>query len=171
MPLLVFVALFALLDFIVLFFIGAEIGVLITLALILATGFLGFHLVRREGVSVLQSARQRLAQGEVPSSELMTGAVLIFGGALLMAPGFLSDILGILCLVPTSRHLLGKLLSNPPFQTHGSGNQRSYGSGDDGWSRNESQRSTSDSPHESRQDRSDRPLEGEFISRDEPRRR
>lgn len=172
MPLLIFIALFTLLDFIVLFSIGAEIGLLSTLVLIFATGFLGFHLVRREGVSVLKSARQRMALGEMPSSELMTGTVLIFGGALLMAPGFLSDILGALCLLPTSRHLLGKLLSKLPFQMRyrAMGGQRySYRSGDE-WPHGESQRKASGKDNDEAQPKGgdeSRPLEGEFISRDE----
>ncbi|MCP1367727.1 FxsA family protein, partial [Halomonas sp. BBD48] len=102
MPILFAFTLFALLDFVILFSVGAQIGLLMTLLLILGTGFLGLHLVRREGLATFQRAQQRLAQGEIPSSELMTGAALIFGGALLMAPGFLSDALGFMCLLPTS---------------------------------------------------------------------
>ena len=94
MPLLLFFSLFALLDFVILFSVGSEVGLLTTLLLVLATGFIGLHLIRREGTATLARAQQRFAQGEIPSSELMTGAALIFGGALLMAPGFLSDGLG-----------------------------------------------------------------------------
>ena len=49
--------------------------------------------------------------GEIPSQELFTGAALIFGGALLLAPGFLSDALGIACLLPNARQLLFKALT------------------------------------------------------------
>ena len=56
-------------------------------------------------------AQERLQRGEMPSGELMEGAALIFGGALLMAPGFLSDGLGLLCLLPASRGLLTRGLS------------------------------------------------------------
>uniref|UniRef100_UPI000650F989 FxsA family protein n=1 Tax=Halomonas sp. PR-M31 TaxID=1471202 RepID=UPI000650F989 len=73
MPILLAFTLFALLDFVILFSVGAQIGLLATLVLILATGFIGLYLVRREGVATFQRAQQRLAQGEIPSDELMTG--------------------------------------------------------------------------------------------------
>lgn len=170
MPLLVLFTLFALLDFIVLFAIGSEIGLLTTLLLIVATGFLGLHLIRREGVATLQRAQQRLAQGEIPSSELMTGAALIFGGALLMAPGFLSDALGVLCLLPTSRRMLGRLLARLPFQIRGFGASAHYRRGADDWER-DNRYDTHDRHDENTKQgpKSDAPLEGDFIAKDEPR--
>ncbi|RUR36583.1 FxsA family protein [Vreelandella populi] len=110
MPILIFISLFTLLDFILLFSIGSQIGLLTTLLLVLATGVIGLHLIRKEGVSTFARARQRMKEGEIPSQELLTGAALIFGGALLMAPGFLSDLLGIACLLPSARQLLYKAL-------------------------------------------------------------
>ncbi|MEC9483978.1 MAG: FxsA family protein [Halomonas sp.] len=170
MPILFAFTLFALLDFIVLFSVGAEIGLLATLALILGTGFVGLHLIRREGVATLQRAQQRLAQGEIPSDELMTGAALIFGGALLMAPGFLSDALGFMCLLPTSRRFLGKLLSRLPFQIRGFAASAQYKRGSEGWNEESPDRdqTTGSARDEERADGS--PLEGEFISKDESRR-
>ncbi|MBS9402306.1 FxsA family protein [Halomonas sp. TRM85114] len=111
MPFLLAFTIFALLDFVILFSVGSQIGLLTTLGLVLATGFIGLHLIRREGVATFARAQERLARGEVPSSELLTGAALIFGGALLMAPGFLSDTLGFICLIPNARRLLGKGLA------------------------------------------------------------
>ena len=61
MPILFAFTLFALLDFVILFSVGAQIGLLMTLLLILGTGFLGLHLVRREGLATFQRAQQRLA--------------------------------------------------------------------------------------------------------------
>src|SRR5690554_5128700 len=111
MPFLLAFTLFALLDFVILFSVGSQIGLLTTLLLVLATGFIGLHLIRREGAATFARARERLERGEMPSGELLTGAALIFGGALLMAPGFVSDALGFLCLIPDARRLLGKLLT------------------------------------------------------------
>lgn len=111
MPILIFISLFTLLDFVVLFSIGSQIGLLTTLLLVLGTGFAGLHLIRKEGVATFARARQRMQAGEVPSSELLTGAALIFGGALLMAPGFLSDALGLACLIPSARQLMFKALT------------------------------------------------------------
>lgn len=175
MPLLIFIMLFIALDLVVLFAVGAEIGLLATLALIFGTGFLGVHLIRREGVSAFQRAQQRLAQGEMPSNELLTGATLIFSGMLLLAPGFISDFIGLLCLLPSSRQLLAKLLAKLPFRVGGGsaddGTRFHYRGSDDGWSR--SRRQPGDSTEKSgndEQDNAKRPLEGEFISKDERRR-
>ena len=174
MPLLLLFSLFALLDFVILFSIGSEIGLLTTLLLVLATGFIGLHLIRREGTATLARAQQRFAQGEIPSGELMTGAALIFGGALLMAPGFLSDGLGLMCLIPDARRLLGKLLARLGlkgriFSTAPGGDSR-HGT-PDGWEEASGARhDKGHDAHASHHANGEAPLEGEFISRDEPRR-
>nr|WP_298409983.1 FxsA family protein [uncultured Halomonas sp.] len=171
MPILLAFTLFALLDFVILFSIGAKIGLLATLALILATGFIGLYLVRREGVATFQRAQERLAQGEIPSDELMTGAALIFGGALLMAPGFVSDALGFLCLLPTSRRALGKLLSRLPFKIQGHSMSSHYQRGAKGWDQPSDKRTESfENQNTDKDPNSASPLEGDFISKDEPRR-
>lgn len=170
MPILFAFTLFALLDFVILFSVGAEIGLLLTLLLILGTGFLGLHLVRREGVATFQRAQQRLAQGEIPSDELMTGAALIFGGALLMAPGFLSDALGFMCLLPTSRQFLGKLLSRLPFQVRSFTSGTYYKRGSEGWDDlSDGRRDTHQQDMHEKDARQNGPLEGDFISKDEPK--
>ncbi len=87
MPFLLIFTLFALLDFVILFSVGSQIGLLTTLLLVLATGFIGLHLIRREGAATFARARERLERGEVPSGELLTGAALIFGGAPADGPG------------------------------------------------------------------------------------
>ncbi|MDR5898401.1 FxsA family protein [Halomonas vilamensis] len=164
MPVLLFISLFTLLDFVVLFSIGGQIGLLATLLLILITGIGGLHLIRREGASTLARAREKMNAGEIPSTELLTGAALIFGGALLMAPGFLSDALGLACLLPNARRVMLKLLTwlglkasvNTQQQA---GNQQS---------RKSHTHTNSDTSSNSRQDA---PLEGDFISRDEPHHR
>lgn len=175
MPFLLAFTLFALLDFVILFSVGSQIGLLTTLLLVLATGFIGLHLIRREGVATFARAQERMARGEVPSGELLTGAALIFGGALLMAPGFLSDALGFICLVPDARRLLGRLLGWLGIRLqHRTGHHRGSrpdqgpaadwqqaGRGDDA-QRQEQEASGSDSR--------EAPLEGDFIGRDERRR-
>ncbi|MBZ9560286.1 MULTISPECIES: FxsA family protein [Modicisalibacter] len=168
MPILLFFTLFALLDFVILFTVGAHIGLLMTLLLVLGTGFLGLHLIKREGVATLQRAQQRLAEGEIPSDELMTGAALIFGGALLMAPGFLSDTLGFLCLLPNTRRWLGRLLTRLPAQVRGF-NLHTYRRGSDGW--HETYRPSGARESDSRQQQASEgdALEGDFIAKDEPR--
>lgn len=174
MPILLCFTLFTLLDFVILFSVGSQIGLLTTLVLVIGTGFLGLHLVKREGVSTLQRAQQRFAQGEIPSDELMTGAALIFGGALLMAPGFLSDALGFMCLLPNSRRLLGKLLKKLPGRMSVHSMHSRYRPGDTGWSddprRDSSGPSSSGGATKADAPRSDGPLEGDFLGRDDTRR-
>ncbi|MCE8015428.1 FxsA family protein [Halomonas sp. MCCC 1A17488] len=172
MPLLILFTLFTLLDFIVLFSVGSQIGLLPTLALVLATGFIGLHLIRRQGIATLARARQRLAQGELPSGELFTGAALIFGGALMLAPGFLSDALGLLCVLPGARRLLARLLALINLRLLAGVHRHSPGGTGHGgeWHRPE-HGPNARSDDETRQSAGQgQPLEGDFISRNEPRR-
>lgn len=106
MPLLFLFVLLAIADFAVLFAVGAKIGLLASLLWIIVSAAFGIHLIRRESLLTLQKARERLATGEIPSDELLTGASFVFAGILLIAPGFLSDLAGLLCLLPGSGQLL-----------------------------------------------------------------
>jgi UPF0716 protein FxsA len=164
MPLLLAFSIFALLDFILLFSIGSEIGLLMTLALVLGSGFLGLHLIRREGTSTFARARERLERGEMPAGEMMNGAALIFGGALLMAPGFLSDALGFMCLIPDGRRLLGKALKGIGMSLRVITPEGASGQQAGGWHPDDSFGQPS-----ARESGADAPLEGEFIARDERR--
>lgn len=171
MPILLVITVFGLLDFVVLFSVGSHIGLLPTLILVLLTGAIGLHLIRREGRATLMRAQERLQRGEMPSNELMEGAALIFGGALLMAPGFLSDALGILCLLPTSRSLMTRGLSGDNavarfFKKRFTTARQSSESRSSSRAQADHQHGTSQ-----HQDGNDdgQPLEGDYISRDEPR--
>ncbi|WP_444677918.1 FxsA family protein [Halomonas sp. E19] len=171
MPILILFTLFTLLDFVVLFTVGSYIGLPVTLALLLSTGFVGLHLIRRQGTAALSRAKQRLSQGELPSSELLTGAALIFGGALLLAPGFLSDLLGLACIVPGARRTLGRLLAGAHLRVLVAAAGRGQGPRPG----QHEQETNADAEHHQahdkpRQGRQGDPLEGDFISRDEPRR-
>lgn len=166
MPFLLLFTLFALLDFVILFSVGSQIGLLTTLVLVLATGFVGLHLVRREGVATFQRAQVRLAQGEMPSQELLTGAALIFGGALLMAPGFLSDVLGFMCLIPSARGLLGRLLTRTSLHVQAFANRSRQTKGNE--HRPDPERP--DAEERAHDAAGARPIEGDFISKDEPHR-
>jgi len=175
MPFLLAFTLFALLDFVILFSVGSQIGLLATLLMVLATGFIGLHLIRRQGAATFARARERLERGEVPSGELLTGAALIFGGALLMAPGFVSDALGFLCLIPDARRLMGKLLARLGVRAQGvhvggSGFHGGPRPGPDAdWQQTAGGRHPGDASSSCGGDR-DGPLEGEFISREDGRR-
>jgi UPF0716 protein FxsA len=169
MPVLIVISLFTLLDFVVLFSVGGQIGLFATLLLVLLTGIGGLHLIRREGAYTFARARERLNAGEVPSTELFTGGALIFGGALLMAPGFLSDAIGLACLLPDARRLLFKLLAWLGFKASISGAYTQGGAqAANEWNTERPSGSQRRSRKTHRPHTEDAPLEGDFIARDEP---
>ena len=91
------------LELILLIEVGGAIGTQRTIAIIIITGILGAYLSKREGVRVWTKVQEKLAQGIMPGNELVD-ALLIFGaGALLLTPGFLTDLTGFALLVPPVR--------------------------------------------------------------------
>lgn len=86
--------------------VGSAIGVLPTLGLIILSAVLGILLLRVAGLATAWRARERLARGELPEREMFDGLLLALGGLLLLLPGFISDLFGLLCMLPFSRHLL-----------------------------------------------------------------
>ncbi len=90
--------------------IGLAIGILPTIALLILDSILGAALMRSQGRAVWRRFNHTLAEGRVPGREVMDGALVIFGGALLLTPGFLSDILGVILLLPPTRALVRALL-------------------------------------------------------------
>jgi UPF0716 protein FxsA len=86
--------------------VGQEIGSVNTIAIVVITGAAGAWLARSEGVGVLRRVRESIAAGQPPSTELVDGAFVLLGGALLLTPGLLTDLLGFLCLIPMTRRYL-----------------------------------------------------------------
>jgi UPF0716 protein FxsA len=86
--------------------VGQAVGVLNTVALLILVSMVGAWLVKREGLSVVRRAQERMAHGAVPGRELVDGVMILFAGALLITPGFLSDVLGVLLLLPPVRAAL-----------------------------------------------------------------
>ncbi|MFW5929485.1 MAG: FxsA family protein [Halobacteriota archaeon] len=97
-------------DLYLLLVIAGWIGVWETLALVVVTGVVGGLLARQQGVQTLRRLRYRLGRGESPSNELVDGALIVFGAALLVTPGVLTDVIGFLLLVPPSRVAVRGLL-------------------------------------------------------------
>ncbi|MDQ1712794.1 MAG: protein FxsA [Frankiaceae bacterium] len=91
--------------------VGHAIGVLPTIGLLLLVSFLGAWLVKREGVRTWQAFRLALREGRVPAKETADGALVILGGALLLAPGFVTDVLGAFCVLPPTRAVMRRLLT------------------------------------------------------------
>jgi UPF0716 protein FxsA len=86
--------------------VGQAIGLLPTLAILVLDGFAGAALARSQGRNAWARFNQALAEGRVPARETFDGAMIIVGGAFLLAPGFITDAIGLLLLIPPTRALL-----------------------------------------------------------------
>tara|TARA_B100000035_G_scaffold307022_1_gene309771 strand:- start:118 stop:537 length:420 start_codon:yes stop_codon:yes gene_type:complete len=90
--------------------IGAEIGALNTLALIFLTAIIGVYYARLQGIQTLRSGIKRLYENKAPIYEIISGASIALAALFLIIPGFFSDLIGFLLLIPISRHILLKIL-------------------------------------------------------------
>jgi len=85
--------------------VGGIIGALPTVLIVIATAIIGAFLLRLQGISTLQRVQTTLSQGEIPAVELMEAVILLVCGALLLTPGFFTDAVGFLGLLPYTRRL------------------------------------------------------------------
>ena len=88
--------------------IGAKIGAVSTILLIISTALIGLVYVRYEGFNTLRSAMSQLIKNEIPLFEIISGAALVIGAFLLILPGFLTDTLGFLLIFPLTRKIIFK---------------------------------------------------------------
>lgn len=86
--------------------VGSVIGALPTIALLLLTAIIGVVLLRHQGLQTLMRGRERMNAGELPATEMLEAMVLTISGVLLVAPGFATDIVGFMGLVPPLRRWL-----------------------------------------------------------------
>ncbi|MBA3782053.1 MAG: FxsA family protein [Nocardioides sp.] len=91
--------------------VGQVIGPWWTILLLIADSILGGWLIRREGGRAWRALRSALDSGRMPARELADGALIVFGGALMLSPGFVTDILGILLILPITRPVARRLLT------------------------------------------------------------
>lgn len=89
---------------------GQVIGVLPTVAILLAVSLAGAWLVRREGTRAWSQLRRALREGRAPTREVVDGALVVFGGALLLTPGFVTDLCGLFFVVPPTRAVASRLI-------------------------------------------------------------
>lgn len=135
-PLLLIFIIVPILEMWLLITVGREIGALPTIGLVLLTAVVGLALLRRQGLSTVMRAQQKIQAGELPAREMVEGIFLGVGGALLLTPGFFTDALGFACLIPGLRQLLlGRLLRHvtvvrPDFTPQGPSSQRRHGDRD-----------------------------------------
>lgn len=81
-----------------------------TLALVVLVSIVGAWLVKREGMSAWRRANERMARGEVPANELLNGLLILVAGAFMLTPGFLTDAVGLACVLAPTRTLLNRAL-------------------------------------------------------------
>jgi len=92
--------------------IGAKIGAISTILLIISTAIIGLIYVRYEGFNTLRSAISQLIKNEIPLFEIVSGAALVIGAFLLLLPGFLTDTLGFLLIFPVTRKIIFKKVTS-----------------------------------------------------------
>ena len=90
--------------------VGEEIGLLWTVVLLVASSMIGVRLVRSQGRVVLRNFQAAIRAGRPPAREALDGALVFVGGALLIAPGFITDVIGAILLVPPTRGLVRRLI-------------------------------------------------------------
>jgi UPF0716 protein FxsA len=112
MRLLALIALFIVLplaELYVILKVGDAIGVPWTILLLAADSILGAMLLRSQGRAVWRRFNEALATGRMPHREVQDGVLVIFGGAFLITPGFLTDVIGLLLLLPPTRSVIRRL--------------------------------------------------------------
>ena len=103
--------------------IGSQIGAFNTVLLILTTAVAGVAYARYEGFNTLKSGMSQLIKNEMPIYELISGATLAFAALLLIFPGFATDLIGILLVIPITRRLiLGKFIKKKQYKKKESNN-------------------------------------------------
>jgi UPF0716 protein FxsA len=113
MPLLALLLIFIvvpLAELYVIFKVGEEIGYPLTILILAVDSIIGSLLLKSQGRAVWRRFSETMAAGRVPHREVLDGVMVIFGGAFLITPGFLTDILGILLLLPPTRAVLRRLV-------------------------------------------------------------
>ena len=85
--------------------VGQAIGPWWTIALLIADSILGSMLMRSQGRAAWRRFNAALAEGRPPAREVLDGVLVIFGGAFLLTPGFISDVFGLIFLIPPTRAL------------------------------------------------------------------
>ncbi|WP_317930637.1 FxsA family protein [Halioxenophilus sp. WMMB6] len=127
MRLLFILFIYLVLEFWLMVAVGTHIGALAVVLITLATAAIGLSLVQRQGLATLAQAQEKMNKGESPAGEMVSGLALFLGGLLLLIPGFISDGVGILLMIPGLRMWLARRMLGPitrssftRFRFHGS---------------------------------------------------
>ncbi len=113
---LLFIIVIPLIEIYLMIEIGGVIGALNTIFIIFFTAITGIYFAKLEGLNTIRSALNQIKKDEIPVNEIISGATLAFAALLLIIPGFLTDIIGFLLIIPFTRKKLIKIIS-PKFDT------------------------------------------------------
>jgi UPF0716 protein FxsA len=90
--------------------VAQNTGVFNSILLLILVSFIGAWLVRAQGLGIIRKIKSQLSQGQMPNKELVDGGLVLFAGALMLTPGFLTDAFGLLLLFPLSRPIFRSLI-------------------------------------------------------------
>ena len=96
----------------VLIHVGQQIGAFNTIALIVLSGILGAWLARSQGFYIISKIQYELSQGQMPTESLTDGLIILAGAILLITPGFVTDTMGLILLIPQSRTFVKKIVTS-----------------------------------------------------------
>ena len=100
--------------------VGGIIGAFPTIFLVVFTAVLGAWLLRQQGFATFRRFQENLAQGMIPAYEMIEGPIILLGGVLLLTPGFITDMLGFACLIPSLRKKIAQyVIENYLIQASG----------------------------------------------------
>jgi UPF0716 protein FxsA len=88
---------------------GRTIGVIPTVLLIIFTGVIGAWLAKKQGIQTIKNAQYQMQNGTIPGEAIVDGLCILIGGIFLLSPGFITDLAGILLLIPVSRNVVKPL--------------------------------------------------------------
>ncbi len=134
--------------------VGGMLGLWPTISLVLITAFVGASLVRSQGLQTLLTVQQRMLRGEMPAQQIVEGVMLAVSGVLLLTPGFMTDAMGMVVLLPAPRAVIAKYLMSKVVVTNMSG----------GFSHSSHFERDSYRPHDSHQGQT---FDGEYEKKDE----
>ncbi len=100
------------LDLLLLIAIGRHIGYLEMIFIVIGVGIVGAVIAEREGLNTFRRVKDELYRGNLPTDEFTDGLLVLIGAVMLIAPGLITDIIGILCLIPQSRRYIKRAAYN-----------------------------------------------------------
>ncbi|MGM0501371.1 MAG: FxsA family protein [Bacillota bacterium] len=127
--LLLIFSLVPLLEFMLLIELSGVVGLAMTILLVAGTGVVGISIARGQGLALIENIKGKLNQGQMPKNQLLDGGLLLFGSALLLTPGLITDVLGFLAIIPFTRPLLRKVVKHQissSFSVSYGSNQKQY---------------------------------------------